>query len=387
MNMNKKVAFLPVFLFSFFLLLTACTGSKEKNSVKLYGWSGWNERQVSEDSLRTLFQEWKDHGLVGVCINCGFDLDKTRRAAAIAHEVGLEYHAWAPSMLQGGQDSLWYTVNRLGQSAYTKEHRAYVEYYQTLDPHNPEVVQFMVDKYSQLADIPNVDYVQFDYIRYADVILSEGLWQKYDSIIHHQWRDEQGRVHEYPGADYCYCDACVADFKEQSGIDIREQLAAGVDPSTIEAWAQFRCDNVTRLVNEVCRVLHEKGKKVSADVFPGPDSHARHMVRQQWNKWDVDVFFPMNYNDFYLQPAAWVGEVTAEEVQSTDKPVMSGLFICHDWQHKADIADPEGSGLLPSEIAEAVKGAIAAKAAGICLFTPNSMTPEHWAALEEALAE
>ena len=47
------------------------------------------------------------------------------------------------------------------------------------------------------------------------------------------------------------------------------------------------------------------------------------MVRQEWNKWDIDMVFPMNYNDFYLQPAEWVGEVTAEEVASVpDKPVM-----------------------------------------------------------------
>ena len=110
------------------------------------------------------------------------------------------------------------------------------------------------------------------------------------------------------------------------------------------------------------------------------------MVRQEWNKWDIDMVFPMNYNDFYLQPAEWVGEVTAEEVAAVpDKPVMSGLFICREWKRKVELEDPEQSGLIPSEMGTAVKGARDAGAAGICLFTPGSMTPEHWEALAEAL--
>ena len=98
------------------------------------------------------------------------------------------------------------------------------------------------------------------------------------------------------------------------------------------------------------------------------------------------MFFPMNYNDFYLQPAEWVGEVTKEEVNSVpSKPVISGLFICREWKRKVELEDPEQSGLIPAEMATAVKGARDAGAAGICVFTPGSMTPEHWEALAAAL--
>ena len=382
--MNKSF-FALVALIAMLFSASAATRTQAKPKVKAYAWTSWNQKAESESALKAKFKSWKKHGIVGVCVECGFDYDKTARCAAIAHEVGLEYHAWAPSMLQSDKDSTWYTVNRLGKSAYNKQNRAYVEYYRTLDPHNPDVVKFMVDKYTRLAAVPNVDYVQLDYIRYADVVLSEGLWNKYKHTINHQWRDEQGRVREYPGADYCYCDACVADFKAQSGIDIREQVARGVDPSTIKEWAQFRCDNVTRLVNSICDAVHAKGKKISADVFPGPKSHAQWMVRQEWNKWNIDVFFPMNYNDFYLKPASWVGEVTGEEVKSTSSPVFSGLFICKDWKNKASLVDPENSGLTPSELPVAIRGAVEAGAAGICLFTPASMTDDHWREFEKAI--
>ncbi len=350
-------------LFSSVLLLSA--------KVPVYVWQIWNDNNT-EQSLRKEYKLWKKHGVVGVCVNAGMDAAKIAVAAKAAHREGLEFHAWIPTMLQEGLDPSWYTVNRLGQSAH--DHPAYVDYYKTLDPRNPNVRKWLVDKFSELSRIPDLDYIQLDYIRYADVILAKGLWSKYGLTMNG----------EYANADYCYCDDCVKAFKEQSGIDIRKVT----DPSKIKEWAQFRQDAVTDLVNMIVEAVHKNGKKVSADVFPGPHSHATWMVRQEWNKWNLDAVFPMNYNDFYMEPASWVGQVTAEEVQSLagkQTPVYSGLFICKDWQNKASVIDPENSGLLPSEIGEAVKGSMQAGAAGVCLFTPYSMTAEHWKALDEAI--
>lgn len=394
----KKLLLAAIAALGLMAAVSSCQQDAAKADIPVYGWYKWDPATVSADSLKAQFEEWKNHGIVGVCVECGgFELERIATAAKLAHEAGLEYHAWVPSMLQGDKDSTWYTVNRLGKSAFTKEDRAYVEYYQTVDPHNPEVVKFLAENYAKVAEIPEVDYVQLDYIRYADVVLSEGLWVKYDTIIHHDWGTldigpmegsaKPASVNEYPVADYCYCDGCIADFKDQTGIDMRQKLAAGVDPASVPEWAQFRCDNVTRCVNAICKAVHAKGKKVSADVFPGPHSYAEWMVRQQWQNWDVDAYFPMNYNDFYLRGADWVGTVTKEEVETVKgkKPIMSGLFICHDWQKKTSANDPETSGLVPSEIAAAVKAARDAGAAGICLFCPNHMTPEHWAEFDKAI--
>ena len=234
--------------------------------------------------------------------------------------------------------------------------------------------KFLTTTFEQIAEIPEVDYVQLDYIRYADVILARGLWDKYGLNMNG----------EYAKADFCYCNDCVSAFKKQSGIDITKVC----DPSKIKEWAQFRCDAITALVNHISDAVHAKGKKLSADVFPGPKSYAEWMVRQQWNNWKLDAVFPMNYNDFYMEPAGWVGKVTKEEVESIkgkNMQLYSGIFICHDWRHKDKVIDPENSGLLPSEIAEAVETSMAAGANGISIFTPNDMTEEHWAELEKVL--
>lgn len=359
-------------LFILFILsfLAGC-GAKDQITVPLYVWQSWEE-STTENSLRSDFERWKTYGTVGVCFNAHLDSAKIATAARIAKELGLEYHAWIPTMLQEGLDSTCYTVNRLGESAYDKQ--AYVPYYKTLDPLNPQVRRFLKEQFERIASIKEVDYIQLDYIRYADVILARGLWDKYGLTMNE----------EYPKADYCYCDSCVAAFQRTSGIDIRQVT----NPSTNQEWAQFRCDAITSLVNELVDAIHVKGKKISADVFPGPQSYAVWMVRQEWNKWNVDAYFPMNYNDFYKEPAEWIGKVTAEEVKSVaDKktPVYSGLFICRDWQNKANLIDPEHSGLLPSEIEKAVAGSMKAGATGVCLFTPNDMTPEHWEALRKAI--
>lgn len=222
-------------------------------------------------------------------------------------------------------DSTCYTVNRLGESAYDKQ--VYVPYYKTLDPRNPQVHQFLKEQFSRIASINEVDYIQLDYIRYADVILARGLWDKYGLVM-----DK-----EYPKADYCYCDSRTTAFLRETGIDIRKVE----DPSTCKEWAQFRCDAVTDLVNELAEAIHAKGKKV-----------------------------------------------TAEEVQSISHkktPVYSGLFICRDWKNKANVIDPEHSGLVPSEIEEAVAASMKAGAAGVCLFTPDNMTDEHWEAFDKSI--
>ena len=155
-------------------LAVLCSCAEKKASIPLYGWEGIRKNPNLEE-VRAKFQNYKAHGFTGVCIQA--DLADIPAISAIAHEEGLEYHAWKPCMLQGGKPHDWYCVNRLGQSA--DEFPAYVQYYQALDPANPDVQDFIVSMITEIAAVPDVDYVQLDYIRYADAILARGLWDKY----------------------------------------------------------------------------------------------------------------------------------------------------------------------------------------------------------------
>ncbi|MCM4163262.1 MULTISPECIES: hypothetical protein [unclassified Arenibacter] len=344
----------------------------EKSKIPVYAWTGGPGEATDQELLAT-FKKYKEKGIDGLMYNGGHDPETYMRVGKLVKESGMEFHTWIPTMVQGENPKLprdLYAVNRNGESAYDKP--AYVPYYKFLCPNKEGSFTFLSELYGDVAAVEEVDGIHLDYIRFPDVILAEGLWDKYGLVMNE----------EYPVADYCYCDKCVSDFKEKSGIDIKEVE----DPSKVQEWKQYRYDLITNIVNRLAKVVHEKGKKINAAVFPGP-SNAMKMVRQEWNKWDLDAFYPMNYNDFYLKGPEWVGEITKEEVASVkgEKPIYSGLFICPNPENKTKENDPENHGLLPSEIETAIRTSMENGATGICLFTPERMKPEHWAAFDKAI--
>ena len=358
------------------VFVLSCSISKKEPEiykVPVYGWLG-GPGEKTDDEIRAEFVDLKQKGLDGLMYNGGQNPETYKRVGKIAKEAGLEFHTWIPTMNQSPRPELpqeLYAVNGKGESAYDKP--AYVSYYKFLCPNRQGTYDFLAKMYGAIAEVEEVDGIHLDYIRFPDVILARGLWDKYGLVMDR----------EYPDYDYCYCDKCVSDFKEKTGIDIK-----GVDdPSTVQDWKQFRYDLITSIVNRLSEEIHQKGKKINAAVFPGPNSVAKKIVRQEWDKWNLDAVYPMNYNDFYLEGPEWVGEMSKEGVEALDNriPLYSGLFICPKPENKTEENDPENHGLIPSELGTAIRASIENGAAGICLFTPRRMTEEHWIEFEKAI--
>lgn len=324
----------------------------------------------TDDQYREAFGRMADAGLEAVLpqvfnsTDALFELPgftKARlleRMIPLAHEAGLEVHAWIwcmpcnhPDIIRDHPD--WYQVNRLGEPAHEKP--AYVPYYKFLDPSHPEVRQFLQERVEALGQIPDLDGIHLDYIRHPDVILAEGLQPKYNIV-----QDK-----EYPQYDYGYGKYCLEPFKEKTGID----PLALEDPSANAAWRQHRYDSVTGLVNEhLVPVARKYGKTITAAVFPNWES-----VRQEWHRWDLDGFLPMLYQGFYNAEIPWIGEEvekarTRLKSMKNRKPVYSGLFMPH----------------LPSAgaLRQALDSAKDAGAKGFCLFEYNGIKPEHWDVLK-----
>jgi uncharacterized lipoprotein YddW (UPF0748 family) len=353
------------------LLLFSCTQTNQPK-IPCYAWMSGPGKATNEE-LKIQFEDLKGKGLDGLMYSAGHDPEVYRRIGKIAKAAGLEFHAWIPTMVQGVNPKLkpeWYAINGLGESAFDKP--AYVDHYKFLCPDREEVYRFLEELYAGVADIPEVDGIHLDFIRFPDVILARGLWKKYGLVMDR----------EFPQYDYCYCDKCVADFKAKTGIDIKSVE----DPSQVEEWKQFRYDLITNIVNRLADMVHSKNKIITAAVFPGP-SLAKKMVRQEWNKWNLDAFYPMNYNDFYLEGTRWIGEMCKEGVTSIDnrKPLYSGLFICPVPGKKASEPDPENHGLVPGELEAAISESMENGATGICLFTPGRMTDEDWVIFKKAI--
>ena len=282
--------------------------------------------------------------------------DRLAKIIPIARAEGVEVHAWMWSM-PCNIDAVvknhpeWYVVNRKGESAVDKP--AYVPYYKFLCPSHPEVHEFLRTTVQELCQYDDLTGVHFDYIRFPDVILPETLQPKYGI--------KQDR--EYPEYDYCYCSVCRQGFKELTGRDPMEIA----DPSMDQEWIQYRCDRVTRLVNEVLiPEVHAHNKVASAAVFPNWEN-----VRQQWRMWNLDAALPMLYNMFYNAGIDWIGQQTGMHVKAmrNGAAIYSGLMISH---------------LEPAEIARALEISLQAGASGVALFAGPFMNKQQWEALRQA---
>jgi len=322
------------------------------------GWTwvhGGGDRTAEE--WRARFARLRGAGITAVLVSGG----DTRVLSTAAHDAGLEFHRWLWIMNRSGDAWVkenhpeWFDVSRNGESSLT--HPPYVGYYQWLCPTREEVREYLRRVIREVAADDAVDGVHLDYIRHPDVILPVGLWSKYDIV--------QDR--EYPEYDFCYCDVCRSTFVAQGGTDPLEQP----DPTTDIAWREFRWHSVTGVVQALSEEVRSHGKPISAAVFPTP-TIARQLVRQEWDRWPLDMVFPMLYNSFYEQPVSWIGAGVAEGVQALAGrfPLCAGLYL------------PD---LDPDALAEAVEAARANGAAGFSLFEMNGITDERLRALQHAL--
>lgn len=151
-------------------------------------------KEKGDAYYKKYFALMKECGFSGVMFE-GYDEDTYR----MCKEAGLEAHYWKWTMnrrevLETHPD--WFAVNRKGESCYDKP--AYVDYYRFLCPNHEGVAEYLAADYLKEANLPYVDGVHLDYVRFPDIVLPVSLWKNYGI--------EQ--THEMPEYDYCYCDVC-----------------------------------------------------------------------------------------------------------------------------------------------------------------------------------
>ena len=338
-------------------LLGCASGEDEGSSFSAWAWVHGN-RDRDSGEWRRRFARLRRSGVTAVLVGGG-DVELVSAAASVE---GLEYHCWFWTLNRNGDawaqenHPEWFTVSRNLQSSLT--HPPYVGYYKWVCPSRERVRAYLRGLVGELAADPGVAGVHLDYVRHCDVILPRGLWETYDLV----------QDVEHPEFDFCYCDVCRGKF---AALDGRDPLEIP-DPPADEAWRRFRWDSVTGAVRELAQAVQDHGKPISAAVFPTP-AIARSLVRQAWDEWPLDRFFPMLYQGFYLEDIAWIGDGVREGVAALagreGQPLCAGLYI---------------PSLDPPQLAEAVETARAAGAEGVALFEMDGLSDEHLAALREA---
>jgi len=354
-------------IFVMILTVVSCIRKVEKNNdskvlspkFKFGVWITANRKSSNEDFSKE-FEKYKKAGIDEVLINTGADPVLLKRIVPIAKEKGLKVQAWIMTMNRPG-DSIalqhpdWYMVSRSGKSCF--DDRPYVDYYQWLSPSNPEARQHIYDLLEGLAKVEDVKSIHLDYIRYPDVFLPVGLLPKYGIK----------QNSELPDYDFDYSDTSVNAFIKKFGRDPRKMEHPEID---IE-WKQFRLNQIRNVVNHAYEIAHEHGKTLTAAVFPYPEM-ADHMVRQRWDKWDIDEVYPMIYHGFYNEGVDWIGFATkqgVDDVKGRSISVDTGIFV-PAFKSK-------------EELRQAILLAKNNGAEGITFFDGHALTKEYLNAIKE----
>lgn len=306
-------------------------------------WSGAPRlRPLHEwDSLLNVLEQAGIHGLL-----LAADTLVLKKVIPLAEKHNIRVHAWMWTMNSKQAKPEWLSVNRLGKSL--ADEKAYVDYYKFMCPALPEVQDFIISNTAKLLTIEGLKGIHLDYIRYVDAILPEGLWDKYKLV--------QEEVQ--PRFDYGYHPYMRKLYEDKYGID---PLLLD-DPGHDSSWLQFRLDKLTETVIRLRDFIRQEDFEVSAAVFPTP-SMSRTMVRQDWDKWGLDFYFPMVYHGFYNEDADWIKSVVEENKKSlpTGSRVFCGLFL-------PDLLEGD-------DLEEAAEAARLGGADGIAFFDLNAITP------------
>lgn len=289
------------------------------------------------------FRRLKEIGIRGILM--GADTTVLKRIIPIAEDYEMQVHAWFVTMNNGSANPEWMSVNRLGQSL--AQQKAYVDYYKFMCPALPEVKTFIKSKLDNLSSVEGLRGIHMDYIRYVDVLLPSGLWEKYDLV----------QDHIMPEYDYGYHPYMRELYENSYGID--PMMIADIEHDS--NWVKFRLNELNKTVIELRDHVNTTDLNISAAVFPTPEM-SREMVRQDWDKWDLDYYFPMVYHSFYNENIDWIRQVVSEDKAALPDhtKVFCGLFL-------PALKDGE-------ELSLAIDAAYQGGADGIAFFDLNALT-------------
>lgn len=301
-------------LFRLLLILfifSSCQEPIQNKEPKYWCWLSYNP----EMNANAVFRKIADMGIDGVLLAALND--EYKELIPVAKSYGLEVHAWRWILNQPKSQMIkdhpgWYAVNGNGRSIINDT--TYANHYKFLCPALPSVRNFVTEEVESLLDIEGLDGVCLDYIRWPDVMLPEKL-QEITGV-------KQDR--EYGEWDYGYHPYMIEKFKTKHGYDPRTKENVTADLQ----WKQFRYDQVTEMVNVLADMAHEKGKKISANVYPTPTLGKKH-ARQDWGRWNLDYAFPMIYTGFYAEDGPnWIAACIKEDMKTVGSKmkVYSGLF-------------------------------------------------------------
>ncbi|MDJ0576934.1 MAG: family 10 glycosylhydrolase [Xenococcaceae cyanobacterium MO_234.B1] len=212
--------------------------------------------------------------------------DPLKAAVKLAHERGMELHAWVwvfatvnqrhNTILNQPEDYLgpvlsrypdWAITDKEGNRFHHSSRKAF------LDPANPGVQRYLTLLLEEIATNYDVDGIQLDYIRYP--------FQNHDGSI-----------------NFGYGIAARQEFQKLTGVD---PIDLNLSDPLWTQWTGFRIKQVDNFVASVSQRLKEKRPDLilSTAVFPMPRHKRLNKIQQHWEEWVrqewIDMLVPMTY--------------------------------------------------------------------------------------------
>jgi uncharacterized lipoprotein YddW (UPF0748 family) len=264
--------------------------------------------------------------------------DQIEACLAAAKQHDIDVHVWKVNW--GLQNAPAAFIQQMRDEGRLQRHRDGSEL-EWLCPSHPE--NFELEKASLLEVARNyaVDGIHFDYIR-------------------------------YPHGSACYDDGCRERFQEATGLTVGSWPADVVDGEHADAFADWRREQITRLVRAVSSEARaiRPGIQISAAVFRDYPN-CRRTVGQDWVEWVkrgyLDFVCPMNYTDDEEQFATWVS--SQQEYVGNRVPLYPGIGA-------------SAPGLLPEQTAMQIHRARELGARGFIVFNyDRAVADDHLPAL------
>ncbi len=281
----------------------------QKSTPRFWVWAG-ADKNLTEVQWQNKLKKLSRAGITGLLLSG--DSASLHDIALVATCFGIETHAWFWTMNRGDALPQWLSVNLEGKSL--AEQKAYVDYYKFMSPALPQVRRFLLDKMESLSRIKGIGGIHFDYIRYVDAVLPKKLQPKYHLV----------QKDVTPRFDYGYHPYMRSIYKSRYHVDPVNLK----DPLHDTSWFNFRLRVLDTTVWMLRDKIKSEGLITSAAVFPTPEI-SRKTVRQDWDKWGLDYYFPMVYHNFYGKKYRWIKKVIKEDKQAvgTDSKIFCGLFV------------------------------------------------------------
>jgi uncharacterized lipoprotein YddW (UPF0748 family) len=259
--------------------------------------------------------------------------DQIAQCVAAAKKYGIEVHVWKVNHYLSNAPKEF--VERLRREGRTQVSvRGEPENW--LCPSHPENFKLELESMLEVARKYDVDGLHFDYIR-------------------------------YPGRRHCYCDGCRERFEAAAGVKVENWPEDCYSGPLEEKYHQWRCDQITRLVEAVSREAKKirPSIKISAAVFSNYPA-CRELIGQDWVHWVrsgyLDFVCPMDYT---ISDQAFQGLVASQMKLIEGRiPLYPGIGCTSS-----------NSTLPPDRVVSQIHHARALGAAGFTIFNlaPDTM--------------